>query len=178
MMGKRKKFDFIPEVLRDAAYRFDRLGYKVSYVNEKSTHHGSMYLKMHVLEAKHEDTKTRIRIKIHTSSEKATSDSRGVLEMEGSLVIQGYGSAPLRKIETIGGLWRFAQLNGLCWCGKIPFTEQYAEENLRRALVRRVIKKKERRQEIRKYFCESWGGVWHMTSKEYYSPVPCVEGET
>lgn len=169
---KRKKFDFVPEVFRDTAERLDSLGYSISYARRASDCQGSSYLKMHVLDAV-SSSNTMIRIKIHTGSRK----DHGSLEMQGSLVVEGRGSIPLHKIETIEGLWRFARLNGLCWCGKYPFTEKAAKENLRAALLRRVLLNQSRRREIRYYRCESWGGVYHLTSQKAYAEVPQMSEE-
>jgi hypothetical protein len=164
---KRKKFDFVPEVFRDAAERLDGLGYDISYARKYSDRTDGVYLKMHVLDAV-SASNTRIRIKIHTGSRK----DQGLLEMQGSLIIEGRGNVSLQQIKTVDGLWRFARLDGLCWCGKSPFTEKAAQENLRAALLRRVLLNQSRRREIRYYRCESWGGVYHLTSQKAYAAVP------
>lgn len=172
-MPTTSKFDFVPEVLRDTAARLNGLGYGITYVKKKSDHPGS-YTQMHTLYAIDGGTHTKIRIRIHMRS----GSKSGLLEMDGSIVIQGHGPSPYSKIRTVDGLWRFAGMRGLCWCGKIAFTEEAADENLRSALLRRVLQHRARRRETRKYHCGYWGGVWHLTSQETYAAVPQISEET
>lgn len=161
---KRKKFDFVPDVLRPTAERLHDLGYDITYLRKVSDCEGDQYSAMHVLDGA-SSASTKIQIKIHTTS----GQDRGLLELYGSLAIQGGGNTPFAKIRTIDGLWRFAEMDGLCWCGKDPFTEEFAKEVLREALVRRVLLRQSRRKETRYYRCESWGGVYHLTSQETYA---------
>lgn len=170
---KKKKFDFVPDVLRDTAERLHGLGYDVTYVRKDSDRWDSSHSKMHVLDAV-SSSNAMVRVKIHIGSRR----DQGSLEMQGSLVVDGRGSTPLQKIKTVDGLWRFAELNGLCWCGKTPFTEKAAKENLRAALLRRVLLDQSKRREVRYYRCESWGGVYHLTSRKAYAAVPQMDEES
>lgn len=176
-MSKRKRrlkqFEHIFPTLRDTAFQLHELGYHdINFSKKEPDDLSGRYRHLYVLTVT-SPNRTKIRIKLHLTPDQ----KHGHLDIDGSLMVEGRGNTPFTRIHTIDGLWRFARLDGLCWCGKHPFTEEAAQENLRAALLRRVLMNQTRRREIRYYRCNNWGGVYHLTSQETYAAAPRVSEE-
>lgn len=163
-----RQFEHIFPVLRPTAFELHELGYHdMTFAKKDAEDPTGRHKHLYVLTMA-SGRRTRVRIKLYLTPDQ----KHGRLEIEGSLMVEGRGNTPFTKINTIDGMWRFARMDGLCWCGKHPFTEEAAQENLRNALLRRVLMNQSRRRETRYYRCNHWGGVYHLTSQETYAAVP------
>jgi hypothetical protein len=159
--SEKAGFDHFPEYFRGAAERLHSLGYEVEFRKKPGDFTSSRYRDQVVLDAVSENM-ARVRITIHRTQDK----EHGRVELAGSLRV---GGQQIRFFDllTIDRMWRFAELDGLCWCGKLPMSESEARENLDNALRERVLYKNRRRREIRYYRCHAWPGMFHLTSKDY-----------
>lgn len=152
----RKAF---PDHLVDHALRLNALGYRVQYQRTASKSNRMRLAREAVLAES--DTLTRLRLTLHHRR----PDLSGDLEAHGSVYLDGT-QMRFTPFDSLADFWRFAEGGGICLCGKVPMSEDYANRALLGALKARVLDDNPRRRERRVYSCTRWKGVYHLTSQE------------